>query len=496
MKLSFAGTRVTPLLWIPVLVIYTLAAYLNMGYFHPDEHYQIIEFAGLKLGWNRPQDMAWEYASLIRSTIQPWLCIVIFKVLCWLGVKNPYTLALALRLLTAGCAVFVIRFFADKSYDYFKLTDFPKVLYDCCCYFLWFIPLVSVRFSSETWSGMLFTVALTLMLYEKKYFLTGLLLGACFLFRFQCGILAGCLFLWLWIVRKTSFGNLLLLLTGGMLMGIIGVCLDYLFYGQFTLTFLNYFHVNIVEGYASHFGISPWSNVLDYVIFYPLFPFGLLIFGSFLWLVIIRPMHIFTWCVIPFIIVHAIIPHKEVRFLFPVVWLLPCMVFIVLDDVWQRYFKEKLPDYKIALHTLFTLLMLLNSFALVAGIMKPAGMGQKFLTRHIDEALHGRPAILYYTLLSNPYQPWRGLPERFYRNDRVQCREVSSISKLDLHHANDGCEYLLVIHEIEKEELDALLAKEKIKPKSVTMSMPEIEWPVISQYVGYYKDAHVLLYAF
>lgn len=496
MKLSFNGTRVIPLLWIPVLVIYALAAYLNMGYFHPDEHYQIIEFAGLKLGWNRPQDLAWEYSTVIRPTIQPWLCILIFKILYWLGIKNPYSLALALRLITAGCAVFVIRFFANKSYDYFRLTNFSKLLYDCCCYFLWFIPLVSVRFSSETWSGLLFTVAFTLMLYEKNYFLTGLLLGACFLFRFQCGILAGCLFLWLLIIHKTPVKNLLLLLAGGVLMVILGIWLDYLFYDYLSLTFVNYFRINILEGYASHFGVSPWSDVLDYLIFHPLFPFGLLIFGSCLWLLIIRPIHILTWCLIPFIVIHALIPHKEVRFLFPVVWLLPCVVFVVLDDLYQRYFRHHIHDYKLVINILFTLLVVLNSFALLIGIIKPAGQGQKYMTSNIDEKLHGRPAILYYTFLSNPYQPWESLPEHFYKNDNVQYRYVSNINTLDLHHINDGCEYLLAIHEFEKEEVDDLLKRGKIKVKSITMSMPVIEWPFISRYVGYNKDAHVLLYSF
>jgi phosphatidylinositol glycan class B len=45
--------------WIIVLV-YVITAIFSNGYHHPDEHYQIVEFTGLKAGWNTGWNLTWE----------------------------------------------------------------------------------------------------------------------------------------------------------------------------------------------------------------------------------------------------------------------------------------------------------------------------------------------------------------------------------------------------------------------------------------------------
>ena len=47
-------------------MIFAISAIFNNGYYHPDEHYQIIEFAELKTGNNQQSDLAWEYTAKIR----------------------------------------------------------------------------------------------------------------------------------------------------------------------------------------------------------------------------------------------------------------------------------------------------------------------------------------------------------------------------------------------------------------------------------------------
>jgi|SRR5690606_41444091 phosphatidylinositol glycan class B len=71
-------------------LVYVTAAWNNVGYYHADEHYQLIEFSGLKLGWNSEENLAWEYHSMIRPTFLVWVCYIILDLFKSLGVADPY----------------------------------------------------------------------------------------------------------------------------------------------------------------------------------------------------------------------------------------------------------------------------------------------------------------------------------------------------------------------------------------------------------------------
>ena len=55
------------------LILYLTAAIYNSGYYHPDEHFQILEFAKWKLGQSSGTSMAWEHEAMIRPTLEPWI---------------------------------------------------------------------------------------------------------------------------------------------------------------------------------------------------------------------------------------------------------------------------------------------------------------------------------------------------------------------------------------------------------------------------------------
>lgn len=59
-------------------VIYSITAMNSSGYYHFDEHYQIIEFVDLKMDINTTEYLPWEYnsSSFIRCGLPenvPWL---------------------------------------------------------------------------------------------------------------------------------------------------------------------------------------------------------------------------------------------------------------------------------------------------------------------------------------------------------------------------------------------------------------------------------------
>lgn len=59
------------IIFIIACFVYGTFAIYNNGFYHYDEHYQLIEFAEFKSGHNKPSDLAWEYHAQIRSAVQP-----------------------------------------------------------------------------------------------------------------------------------------------------------------------------------------------------------------------------------------------------------------------------------------------------------------------------------------------------------------------------------------------------------------------------------------
>src|SRR4030081_2873895 len=98
-NLSIAKFHLTVL--IIAIVVYLVTAFYSEGYHHPDEHYQIIEFANYKLGKQSAAGLPWEFQAGIRSAIQPTLCYLLFRLFNSMGMTNPYELATVLRMLTA-----------------------------------------------------------------------------------------------------------------------------------------------------------------------------------------------------------------------------------------------------------------------------------------------------------------------------------------------------------------------------------------------------------
>ena len=97
------------------LVIYCSTAYNSHGYIQEDEHYQIIEFAQLKLGLTQQHDLPWEYHQQMRSAFQPMIAYSIFSFCKLFSITDPYTLAFLLRLLTASLPIFIITQFVKST---------------------------------------------------------------------------------------------------------------------------------------------------------------------------------------------------------------------------------------------------------------------------------------------------------------------------------------------------------------------------------------------
>ena len=82
-------------------LVFILTAWFSVGYNQFDEHFQILEFAGLKLGLTEKENLPWEYKCMMRPALQPLIVYSGYKAISSVGITNPFVIAFFGRLLSA-----------------------------------------------------------------------------------------------------------------------------------------------------------------------------------------------------------------------------------------------------------------------------------------------------------------------------------------------------------------------------------------------------------
>ena len=334
MKRFFAG----------VICVHLVAAWFNGGFLNADEHYQIIEFAQYKLGHQSPSALAWEFTARIRPALQPWLAAGIIHLCRSLGATSPFLIAFVLRVLSTVLALWVSLELCVRCLRSIE-RQCIKVAALGASFVLWIAPTVHSRFSSENWGAALLIGGVCLMLDTVEAWpgrrskavglavYTGLLWSAAFYCRFQIGVAIAGAGLWLLIVRRAP-PALLGAIAASFVIGCgLNELVDRWLYDAWTLVPYNYFMVNLVNGRAALFGVSPWWMVAVYmaVILVPPYSLGLLaILAIGCWY---ARRHALVWVTIPFVFVHAVVPHKEPRFLIPLLYLIGPLCAVCVDTL-------------------------------------------------------------------------------------------------------------------------------------------------------------------
>ena len=306
-------------------------AYYHIGPHHADEHYQILEFANARLGYAPLEELPWEFESRIRATIQPVLAAIWQGIFHLFGVHNPFWVNWFLKSCAAALSIWTMLHTLRYADDLFDSKKDKRRLW-LVGLMLWFLPYLLIRFTSENISGIAFIWATLLLLRHPKNqsndfsFLIGLLLGFSFLIRYQMAFAILAFGLWLLLIHKPKFLFWIKMILGGLLMLGVGVLVDWWFYGELVFTPYLYFESNILEGKAATFGVHHWSfYITNFLVFgAPPLSLLLLIFMALGWWK--APKHLWTWCMILFIAGHTAVGHKELRFLFPMLYCLPYFI--------------------------------------------------------------------------------------------------------------------------------------------------------------------------
>lgn len=413
------------------LVFHTIAAVYSVGYHSADEYFQILEFVSFKLGLTPVQVLAVEFPERMRPWMQPGIYYTVVRFLQSLGIDNPFTWSIVIRWLTGfvgwlstvALATLLPQWFVGPRADRLRRITLLGLV------FLWYLPALHVRPSSESWGGSFFVLGICAVQWSKlgKWDWRGALgagvaFALAFEFRFQMGIAiagAGAWVLWqLFQESRKSAGLRWLGLFSVSFVAVffVGRAVDAWGYGEWVWSPWNYLHYNLVRGEVNRYGRSPWWDVFRMATTeaWPLL--GTLTVVAFVLAWMRNPRHLLTWSYAPFFLVHIAISHKELRFFFPIASAGPVLIALAARDLifknWPRWSRS------VGLAAC-GLLVVNNGVGFVAGLFSPMSRSLLMYEQIWKRAPHELLAIE-----KDPYEVL-GTPTFFYRPRGLKLTLVS-----------------------------------------------------------------------
>lgn len=459
-------------------IIQIITCITAIGFYHPDQHFSIVEFSSWQLGKPSGASYVWEFTHFVRPTLQIHLFSLYVKACEVIGITDPYLQLTFLRL-KLGIISWIV--FNLLAFFYFKNAP-RSILYSVLLIvnFSWMLPYTRTLFNSEIVSSVVFFG--TLLLYQWKInrsphwwwlVLIGFLFGISFYLRFQIGFAMLGLGVWILFVEK-KYGHLFPLAIGFAIAMGLNAWLDYRLYGQWIFIPYEYFFVNINEGRAAQFGTSSflrYIGLLVAVITTP--PFSLVLFYYGCKAIIKQWRQPIVLGVFLFIFFHCLVGHKEERFLFPVFNALPIVIGFGLPYLFEYYQKCRRWIAGLIKAALITTIVL-NTAVLILFAFIPYSQSVYF-TSQLKNKFAGQPARIYY-LMRSPYATPGGSPLVFYKNGakNLQMEKISNIDTVQRIFGNDI--YLAVTYNDLKDGrqlLDSLGYKPVIYSSSVLWNINE-----------------------
>lgn len=447
------------LLILLMMLLYFITAINSNGFYFADEHFQIIEFSNFLLGNNLESDLAWEYNAKIRSAIQPFIGFYLLKLGMFFS-DSPYDLAFCLRLITGVFSVLVLIVFISRTEKLF-LDEKHKMYYWLISILLCYLPFMNVRFSAETWSGLLLVLCFLILQDiendKNRFRRLGVIFGVAFLFRFQTAFSFFGVFLWLFFIKKVGLRDLLRVLSSFIIILIFGILIDYVFYDELIFTAFNYFLQGINADEVGRFGLEPWYFYITQIILEPVFFVGIPTLMALIVFVLKRPKHYLTWMVVPFIFFHCLVPHKEIRFLLPLINFVPfVLVYFFTQIEIKRLVVKRIFQFFLSTAVVFNLILLI----LLA--IKPNGPGRLDHTKYLFDNYNDIKINLFYQKDDYPFtrDSW-GLTMNFYRQESLETFPIEDIFGLNERLCNVKNPSFLLINKGSLDENEELINSDK-----------------------------------
>ncbi len=312
------------------LALTVAAALATDSVFQVDEYFQVVGFASLKLGLTPARDLPWEHAERIRPWLQPGSYAVLARGLGTVGVTDPFILLRAWRLASGLAAWGALATLLVAVRAWLPSARWRRFAYLSLA-LPYFVPYLAARLSSESASTIFLVLALAALLplapvgdgksggeaSRVRLLAAGAALGFAFAFRYQTGLAVAGLVLWVLVHRRDRWRALGSLAAGMAVPLALGIVVDAWGYGTFEVVPWRYFDANLLQGRVAAYGRSPLPAYLWFMAgLFP--PFGVALLLGLLLFWWRFPGHLLTWATLPFVVVHGLIGHKEIRFLFPI----------------------------------------------------------------------------------------------------------------------------------------------------------------------------------
>ena len=323
------------------LVAHIFVATVNGGPIHPDEFFQTFQFAFHRLGIGGPASIPWEFTAGARSWLLPGIIALIAKLIGSNDRGSLFLIVDTTRYLLAVLGWGALVSFA-ATFRHLFLTRWLRIGFDWAILLFPLSLHAHARTSGENLSGSCLLVGLTLLEQLRKshedlsidprgvwthFFFVGLVSGLMFSFRYQTIVVLPIILtypLW-WAWRARNPLGISALLAGFALSIASEMMLNEWGYRKWSFPPWTYFHENVLLGKAATFGISPWyTYATDFLSLDNFYAMSLIlalagIGAAFSWQ--LAPAQTFA----AFVFMHCLIGHKELRFMFPVIPLIPLL---------------------------------------------------------------------------------------------------------------------------------------------------------------------------
>lgn len=322
-----------------ILFVRILSVFLVKTWYVPDEYWQTLEVAHKQVfGYGA---VTWEWQNGIRSYLYPSIVAAIYTILKYTGLDYPEALILLPRILQA-----IVSAVAD--YSFYKWTGNRKwALFLILTSWFWFY--TSGRTLLQTLETALVAVALSLFPFKSGklgYYeqenpqWIWLAVLAVFIRPSSAPLWA---VLGAYNLLTTNQGRLKLFVRTYLPIAVVAggalVALDSYYYGRLVITPWEFFRFNVLNDIASFYGQHPWHWYLTQGI-PALLGINLI---PVLWAIsniLRRPKEnkigsLLLTAAVLYVAVYSFIPHKEFRFVLP---LLPIFLYLAQDVIvpWSR----------------------------------------------------------------------------------------------------------------------------------------------------------------
>jgi len=405
------------------LLILVLTALTAIGTYHPDQHFAVIEFGLYLMGRPNGAFRMWEVEAQLLPSLKMYGFAGYMKLMEALSITDRYAMLAILRVIVSLLNLSVFAGIILYNVPPEKKTALHSALFLLC--FSWCFPYIRTAYSAELLSYTRFFGGCLFYQVRKDrglarpwdYLLTGVLFGLAFYCRFQIAF-AGIGFLaWVFLTRKNYWGGLALIALSFLAVAALNTWLDSRLYHELVFTPERYFRVNILEGKAASFGTnSVWFyvSILAGVLLAP--PISIYLFATCFRPLFTKWRDLYVLCAFFFLLAHALVGHKEDRFLFPVFGLLPLLCGYALEEIKPVY--ERRPRWlKGVMKGTLAFSVFLDFLLLILFLFVPYAQGIYFGKKVHDRFREQGTPLVVYCLERDPF-----LTES--KNDMVFYREA------------------------------------------------------------------------